>query len=167
VTNEKHLAILCLLYSAGLRVSQVVRLRLRNLDLERRTMTTRQGKGRKDRVTLLSDIAQVAVERYVSSEPPDDWLFPGQNGRQHLTERSVQKVFEKTRDRAGVRKPGSVHSLRQSFATHLLENGTDFRYIQELLGHQCSRTTERYTHVSIRDVRRIRSPLDGIGLDEE
>ncbi|QJC50902.1 tyrosine-type recombinase/integrase [Paenibacillus albicereus] len=166
VTNEKHRAILCLLYSAGLRVSEVVRLRLRDLDLERRTITVRQGKGRKDRVTLLSDIAQGAIERYVGCSQPGDWLFPGQDGRRHLTERSVQKVFEQVRNRAGIRKPVSVHSLRHSFATHLLENGTDLRYIQELLGHQSSRTTERYTHVSIRDVRRIRSPLDGIGLEE-
>ncbi|MGU3470742.1 tyrosine-type recombinase/integrase [Paenibacillus sp. D51F] len=99
-------------------------------------------------------------------------MFPGQNGRQHLTERSVQKVFEQTRDRAGIRKPVSVHSLRHSFATHLIENGTALRYIQELLGHQSRWTTERYaglrrgTRMCIRDVRRIQSPLDGIGLDE-
>ncbi|WP_339279453.1 site-specific tyrosine recombinase/integron integrase [Paenibacillus sp. FSL W8-1187] len=166
VSNEKHRAILCLLYSAGLRVSEVVRLRLRDLDLERRTITVRQGKGRKDRITLLSDIARGAVERYVGSGQSGDWLFPGQDGRRHLTERSVQKLFEQVRSRAGIRKPVSVHSLRHSFATHLLENGTDLRYIQELLGHQSSRTTERYTHVSTRDVRRIRSPLDGIGLEE-
>ncbi|MGN7456029.1 site-specific tyrosine recombinase/integron integrase [Paenibacillus pasadenensis] len=166
VSNEKHRAILCLLYSAGLRVSEVVRLRLRDLDLERRTITVRQGKGRKDRITLLSDIARGAVERYVGSGQSGDWLFPGQDGRRHLTERSVQKLFEQVRSRAGIRKPVSVHSLRHSFATHLLENGTDLRYIQELLGHQSSRTTERYTHVGTRDVRRIRSPLDGIGLEE-
>jgi site-specific recombinase XerD len=102
------------------------------------------------------------LKEYAAGMGADQWLFPGQDGRKHLTERSVQKLFERCKSEAGIDKPVSVHSLRHSFATHLLENGTDLRYIQELLGHQSSKTTERYTHVSVKDVRRIRSPLDGL-----
>lgn len=162
VKNIKHRALLYLLYSAGLRVGEVVRLRMRDLDFERRTITVRQGKGRKDRVTLLSEAASLVVKEYAAGMGADQWLFRGQDGRKHLTERSVQKLFERCKSEAGIDKPVSVHSLRHSFATHLLENGTDLRYIQELLGHQSSKTTERYTHVSVKDVRRIRSPLDGL-----
>ncbi|WP_259347986.1 tyrosine-type recombinase/integrase [Paenibacillus polymyxa] len=100
-------------------------------------------------------------------ERPEDWLFPRQREGRHLTERSAQKVFEKALAEAGIRKQVSIHSLRHSFATHLLENGIDLRYIQELLGHQSVRTTERYTHVSRRDIGRIKSPLDRMsGLED-
>ncbi len=162
VNNIKHRALLYVLYSAGLRVGEVVRLRVNDLDYERRTITVRQGKGRKDRVTLLSDAAALVIKEYAEGMSAQQWLFPGQDGRKHLTERSVQKLFEKCKGEAGIVKPVSVHSLRHSFATHLLEGGTDLRYIQELLGHQSSKTTQRYTHVSVKDVRRIRSPLDGL-----
>jgi site-specific recombinase XerD len=160
--NLKHQAILYLTYSSGLRVSEVVRLRVPDVDYERKTIKIRQGKGRKDRLTLLSDIAITILQRYIQQEKPTLWLFPGQTDGSHLTERSVQKVFEQALASSGVMKKVSVHSLRHSFATHLLEGGIDLRYIQELLGHQSSSTTERYTHVSIKDVRRIKSPLDQI-----
>lgn len=160
VVNVKHRALLLLMYSAGLRVGEVVRLRLGDLDVERKTLHIRQGKGRKDRMTLLSDVAYGLLRQYLEEEQPGDWLFPGQNRKGHLTERAVQKVFEHAYRASGLTIPASVHTLRHCFATHLLENGTDLRYIQELLGHQSSRTTERYTHVSIKDIRRIQSPLD-------
>ncbi|MHA7966696.1 tyrosine-type recombinase/integrase [Paenibacillus sp. CAU 1782] len=140
VKNAKHRVLLYLLYSAGLRVGEVVRLRMRDLDFERKAITVRQGKGRKDRVTLLSDAAGFVVKEYAAGMSADQWLFPGQDGRRHLTERSVQKLFERCKSEAGIDKPVSVHSLRHSFATHLLEGGTDLRYIQELLGHQSSKT---------------------------
>lgn len=161
-SNPKHRAILYLTYSSGLRVGEVVRLRLRDLDRERKTIHIRQGKGRKDRITVLSEAAYEVVEAYLrsGSVDPAGWLFPGQYQGRHLTERSVQKVFEQKLREAGIRKEVSVHSLRHSFATHLLEGGIDLRYIQELLGHQNVRTTEIYTHISVKDVRRIRSPLD-------
>lgn len=120
----------------------------------------RQGKGRKDRMTLLSEQAYEMVKRYCQQEQPDHWLFPGQTPDSHLTERTVQKVFEQAVIASGIKKQVSVHTLRHSFATHLLENGIDIRYIQELLGHQSTRTTEIYTHVSSKDIRRIKSPLD-------
>lgn len=160
--NLKHRAIHYLTYSSGLRVGEVVRLRLKDLDRERKTVHIRQGKGRKDRVTVLSEAAYEVVEAYLRSglADPAGWLFPGQYPGRHLTERSVQKLFEQKLRDAGIRKDVSVHSLRHSFATHLLEGGIDLRYIHELLGHQNIRTTEIYTHVSVKDVRRIRSPLD-------
>ncbi|QYK68602.1 tyrosine-type recombinase/integrase [Paenibacillus sp. S02] len=167
VKNLKHKAILYLTYTSGLRVSEVVRLRLEDCDRERKVLKVRQGKGRKDRQTLLSEAAFAVVEQYIGVEQPADWLFPGQREGRHLTERSAQKVFEKALAEAGIRKQASIHSLRHSFATHLLENGIDLRYIQELLGHQSVRTTERYTHVSRRDIGRIQSPLDRMsGLED-
>ncbi|WP_458121614.1 tyrosine-type recombinase/integrase [Paenibacillus sp. Z6-24] len=160
VVNIKHQAILYLTYTAGLRVSEVVRLRIEDCDYERNVIRVRQGKGRKDRQTLLSEVAASILKQYIELEKPTVWLFPGQRTGRHLTERSAQKVFEKALIQGGIRKQVSIHSLRHSFATHLLENGTDLRYIQELLGHQSVRTTERYTHVSKRNIGNIQSPLD-------
>jgi site-specific recombinase XerD len=162
VRNPKHRAMLFLIYSSGLRVGEVVRLRPEDVDADRGTVLVRQGKGRKDRLTLLSDVAFGVLREYIRTEKLDGWLFPGQDRGRHLTERTVQKVFEQALAGSGVRKAASVHTLRHSFATHLLEGGTDLRYIQELLGHESSKTTQRYTHVSVKDVRRIQSPLDRI-----
>ncbi|WP_308722238.1 tyrosine-type recombinase/integrase [Paenibacillus polysaccharolyticus] len=133
VTNLKHKTILYLTYSTGLRVGEVVRLRYSDLDIERQTIIVRQGKGQKDRRTLLSHLAWEIVQKYIAEYKPERWLFPGQSSDRHLTERSVQKVFEEARQRADIVKKCSIHALRHSFATHLLENGTDLRYIQELL----------------------------------
>lgn len=168
VKNLKHRAMLVVTYTSGLRVGEVVRLRPEDCDRERNVVKVRQGKGRKDRQTLLSETASAVLERYIEQAKPEGWLFPGQQEGRHLTERSAQKVFEKAVLQAGIRKDVSIHSLRHSFATHLLENGIDLRYIQELLGHQSVRTTERYTHVSRRDIGRIQSPLDRLdGMGEE
>ena len=158
--NTKHRALLFLIYSAGLRVGEVVRLCLQDIDNERKLIHVRQGKGRNDRYTILSDTAWRELSRYIQEYRPDEWLFPGQQPGMHINERTVQKVFENVCNSAGISKDVSVHALRHSFATHLLEEGTDLRYIQELLGHKSSKTTEIYTHVSERDIRRIRSPLD-------
>ncbi|KOY15570.1 site-specific tyrosine recombinase/integron integrase [Paenibacillus xylanivorans] len=166
VTNPKHKAILFLTYSSGLRVSEVVRLRCSDLDIERQTLIVRQGKGQKDRRTILSSLAWDMVQKYVTEYRPTRWLFPGQSSDRHLTERSVQKVFEEARQRADIVKKVSIHVLRHSFATHLLENGTDLRYIQELLGHTSARTTQRYTHVSTKNIQRIQSPLDRLDLGD-
>jgi integrase/recombinase XerD len=162
VTNLKHKVLLTITYSSGLRVGEVVRLRVSDIDPGRKTIHIRQGKGRKDRYTLLSDKAFLLLRKYIQREQPEHWLFPGPQAGRHLTERTAQKVFEKARVSAGITKKCSIHTLRHSFATHLLEGGTDLRYIQELLGHQSSKTTEIYTHVSVKDVRRIQSPLDRV-----
>ncbi|SCY87153.1 Site-specific recombinase XerD [Paenibacillus polysaccharolyticus] len=166
VTNLKHKTILYLTYSAGLRVGEVVRLRYIDLDIERQTIIVRQGKGQKDRRTLLSNLAWEIVQKYIAEYKPERWLFPGQSTDRHLTERSVQKVFEEARQRANIVKKCSIHALRHSFATHLLENGTDLRYIQELLGHTIAQTTQRYTHVSTKNIQRIQSPLDRMDMGD-
>jgi site-specific recombinase XerD len=158
--NPKHRALLMLIYSAGLRVSEAVHLRPEDLDPERMLIRVRGGKGRKDRYTLLSDRALAAVKVYVAEYQPARWLFPGPRAARPLATRTAQRIVENARIRAGVAAHATPHTLRHSFATHLLEAGTDLRYIQELLGHASTRTTEIYTHVSRRDLRRIRSPLD-------
>ncbi len=162
IRNPKHRALVMLVYASGLRVSEVVRLRPDDLDVERGLLRVRAGKGRKDRLTLLSQAAVRAVRVYTDLHRPTGWLFPGARDGRHLTTRSVQKVVDRARRAAGIRKHFSVHALRHSFATHLLESGTDLRYIQELLGHASSRTTEIYTHVSSHNLARIRNPLDDI-----
>jgi len=164
VTNLKHRAILYLVYSAGLRVGEVVRLKLGDIDSDRGLVHVRQGKGRKDRYTLLSQLTLEVLREYFREYRPVKWLFPGVQPDRHLTERSVQKIFEQACEKAGINKDVSVHTLRHSFATHLLEGGTDLRYIQELLGHTSSKTIEIYTHVSQRDFKRIQRPLDRLNL---
>jgi site-specific recombinase XerD len=160
LTNPKHRAIVTIVYSAGLRVGEVVRLRPEDLDRERGLIHIRRGKGAKDRFTLLAAAAQRAVDEYLDGASPGSWLFPGSTPSRPMSTRSVQKVVERARIAARIEKRVSVHTLRHSFATHLLDAGTDLRFIQELLGHGSARTTQIYTHVSTRDLSRIRSPLD-------
>lgn len=161
VNNLKHRTIMLLVYSAGLRLGEVVRLRVEDIDSERRLIHVRQAKGRKDRYTVLSKVALDTLRAYWKEYKPQKWLFPGAHPEHHLQERSVKKIIlEHACEKTGIRKDISVHTLRHSFATHLLESGTDLRYIQELLGHKSSKTTEIYTHVSNRDIGRIQSPLD-------
>lgn len=160
IANPKHRAMVMLMYSAGLRVGEVVRLRAADLDSERQLVHVRAGKGRKDRYTLLSDVAFRSVSIYAHAFNPEPWLFPGPRPDRHISPRSVQKVVARAASAAGIKKRLTPHTLRHTFATHLLEAGTDLRYIQELLGHSSSRTTEIYTHVTRRDLARIRSPLD-------
>jgi site-specific recombinase XerD len=158
--NPKHRALVLLLYSSGLRVGEVVRLRPEDVDVERGLLRVRQGKGAKDRYTLLSSRALAAVQVYREAFRPEGWLFPGERPERHYTARSVQRIVQECARRAGIAKSVTPHTLRHSFATHLLEGGTDLRYIQELLGHRSSRTTEIYTHVASTQLARIRSPLD-------
>jgi site-specific recombinase XerD len=160
VTNIKHRAIVMLLYSAGLRVGEAVRLRLEDIDPERRLIRVRAGKGRKDRYTILSERAFAAVREYVHEYRPRMWLFPGSNPNRPMATRSVGNIVARACRSAGLEGAATPHTLRHSFATHLLESGTDLRYIQELLGHSSAETTQVYTHVSRRDLVRIRSPLD-------
>lgn len=160
VSNVKHKTILMLIYSAGLRVGESVRLKISDIDSQRMLIHLRGAKGRKDRYTLLSEAALKQLRAYYKTYRPKEYLFEGANGRRHLSERSVQNVFERAVKAVGIRKPVSIHTLRYSFATHLLEAGTDLRFIQELLGHSRSRTTEIYTHVSQRSLGKIINPLD-------
>ncbi len=148
VKNIKHRLILMLMYSAGLRVGEVVKLTVEDVDVKRKLIRIRGGKGRKDRYTILSEVALETFKEYLQKYKPEKWLFPGQKKDRHISTRTVQAIFERARDRADIKKDATVHSLRHSFATHLLESGVDLRYIQELLGHKHSKTTEIYTHVS-------------------
>ncbi|PRX18810.1 site-specific recombinase XerD [Orenia metallireducens] len=162
LNNEKHKTILYLVYSAGLRVGEVIKLKCEDIDSDRMLIKVRQGKGKKDRYTTLSQLALEQVRKYYKLYKPKKWLFPGAKSNTHLTIRTVQRIFKKACSKAEIKKKVSVHDLRHSFATHLLERGTDLRYIQELLGHKSSRTTEVYTHVSKKSISKIESPLDKI-----
>jgi site-specific recombinase XerD len=160
--NPKHRLLLTLAYSSGLRVSEVVALKKEHIDLSRKVIYIKLGKGRKDRSALLAGKAIPFILDYYKYFNIDKWVFPGQIADRPLTIRTAQKVFHKAIKRAKIQKDISIHSLRHSFATHLLEDGIDIRYIQELLGHTSIRTTERYTHVAKRQVLNILSPLDTI-----
>ncbi|MBS1939891.1 MAG: tyrosine-type recombinase/integrase [Bacteroidetes bacterium] len=163
VNNLKHRCILMLIYSAGLRLSELINLELRDLITDRQQLLVRGGKGNKDRITLLSSKALDTVQAYLAEYKPVRHLFEGPNGSAY-SPRSVQAIFHRAKEKAGIVKPATVHTLRHSFATHLLEKGTDLRYIQALLGHSSSKTTEIYTHVSTKALGKIRSPLDDLDL---
>lgn len=158
--NVKHKAILYTIYASGLRVSEVASLKLTDIEEQRMLIRVEQAKGAKDRYTLLSETGLGYIQKYIKQYQPQYWLFEGQQPNTHISERSVQHIFKHALEVAKINRPVSVHSLRHSFATHLLENGTDLRYIQELLGHQSPRTTQIYTHVSNRTLSKIKSPLD-------
>lgn len=162
-SNLKHRCILLLVYSAGLRLGEVVNLKIKDIDSQRMQIFVQGGKGKKDRYTLLSRKALVYLRKYFRAYRPDDWLFEGQYSGPY-GKRSVQKVFDKACAQAGIRKRATLHTLRHSFATHLLEKGTDLRYIQQLLGHESNRTTEIYTHLTRRGWDQIESPLDGLDI---
>ncbi|WMN07880.1 tyrosine-type recombinase/integrase [Marivirga arenosa] len=157
--NLKHQCIISLLYSAGLRRSELVNLRLEDIDSKRMSILIKGAKGNKDRLTLLSDKVLTKMRLYYSAYKPKRYLFEGYKGEPyHAT--SVAKVVKKAAIEAGIRKKVNPHMLRHSFATHLLEAGTDLRYIQTLLGHNSSRTTEIYTHVATNIFKSIKNPLD-------
>lgn len=159
--NIKHRCMLMLAYSAGLRVSEIVNLKVENIDSKRMTIFIARAKGKKDRITVLSDRLLNELRTYYKEYKPKNYLFEGA-GNKPYSIRSVQEVFSKAKREAGVRNKGGIHTLRHSYATHLLESGTDIRFIQELLGHNSINTTLRYTHVSIRTIRNIKSPLDDL-----
>ncbi|MBL7981465.1 MAG: tyrosine-type recombinase/integrase [Flavobacteriales bacterium] len=160
-SNLKHQAMLALAYSGGLRVSEVLALRTDDLLIDRGLIRIRAAKGNKDRTTLLGRSTAELLKRYVEHYQPRTLLFEGQGGGAYSA-RSLQKVLESALDKAGIQKPATMHTLRHSFATHLLEQGTDLRYIQALLGHASSKTTEIYTHVSTRYLQGIVNPMDNL-----
>jgi site-specific recombinase XerD len=166
VDNVKHRAILMTVYSAGLRVGEVVRLKLEDIDTDRMLIHVKGAKGRKDRYTLLSATTLEVISRYRRKYAPEKWLFEGARDGRYLSTRTVEKILEHACEKAGIRKDISVHTLRHNFATRLLEGGTDLSYIQELLGHTHSKTTEIYTHVSTKSLGKIQSPLDTLKLEK-
>lgn len=158
ITNRKHRLLIALAYGAGLRVSEAVHLRVQDIDPEALTVAVRQGKGRRDRVTVFPERLRDGIRWLMTGKSGDVCLFESERGGR-LTERTAQAVFARALVRAGIRKEATFHSLRHSFATHLLENGVDVRYVQELLGHQNIRTTQVYTHVTNPQLKNIKSPL--------
>ncbi len=162
IKNLKHRCIIFLVYSAGLRLSEVVNLKISDIDSDRKIIHVEQGKGKKDRISLLSDKALIVLREYYKEYKPEAWLFEGPNNHSKYSDRSVQEIFKTALNKSGVRKKASIHTLRHSFATHLLERGTDLRYIQELLGHSSVKTTEIYTHMTRKGLDKIKSPLDNI-----
>jgi len=158
--NLKHRTILTVIYSAGLRLSEVCHLKVSDIDSDRMQIRVRQGKGMKDRYTLLAKGTVHLLRLYWQAYRPADWLFPGQDVTRPLSDRSVQKIFKKALSKAEITKEATVHTLRHCFATHLLETGVDVYYIQKLMGHASVNTTSIYLHVTGRDLSRITSPLD-------
>lgn len=172
VCTIRYRAALMTAYGAGLRVSEVVSLRVGDIDSQRRLIRVRQGKGKKDRYALLSArLLEVLRCWWRSQQPsrlpqntsPEDWLFPGAHKGRHLNAESLQTACRDAARAAGLGKRVTVHTLRHSFATHMLEDGTDIRFIQALLGHSRIDTTARYTAVSPTAVAKVRSPLDRLG----
>lgn len=159
--NLKHRAMLSLIYACGLRRGELLNLKLTDILSDRGLLLIRQAKGKKDRVVPLSMKLLTSLREYYTRYRPKTYLFEGQEGGRY-SEASLAKVLKLALERTGIKKPVTLHWLRHSYATHLLESGTDLRYIQELLGHNSSRTTEIYTHVSQHNIQTIRSPFDDL-----
>ncbi len=160
IINLKHRTLLSLIYSAGLRIGEALRLQAYDIDRNRMLIHIRMAKGKKDRYTLLSQNILQLLEYYYKTYKPRDFLFEGQEGGSY-TASSAQQILRKALKRAKIYKKGiTLHTLRHSFATHLLENGTDIRYIQNLLGHNSPKTTMIYTHVSEQSLKNIKNPFD-------
>lgn len=156
--NIKHRTIISLSYGAGLRVSEAINLRVRDIDVDELTIHIKDAKGKKDRITIIPEKIKKDLDVFMKNKEGDDYLFESNRGG-ILTERTLQAVFEQALEKAGINKEATFHSLRHSFATHLLENGVDVRYVQELLGHANIRTTQVYTKVTNPMLRKIKSPF--------
>jgi integrase/recombinase XerD len=166
VRNRKHRLVLMTLYATGLRVSEAAHLQVQDIDSARRVIRVRQGKGRSDRLVMLSHVLLEELRSYWRWCRPQLWLFPGSPPSNPIHITAIQKACKRARLDAGISKPVSCHTLRHSFATHLLEDGTDLRLIQTLLGHRSVSTTQRYTHVATPRIVATRSPLDRLRLEE-
>jgi len=160
--NIKHRAMLSLIYSCGLRRGELLNLKPADIDAKRGIVIIRQSKGKKDRIAPLSEKILALLREYYLAYRPKMWLFEGQKPDTPYDERSLASVLKQALAKTSIKKPVSLHWLRHSYATHLHESGTDIRYIQELLGHKSSKTTEIYTHVSTRHIQKIKSPFDDL-----
>jgi len=156
--NLKHKTLLALIYSAGLRISEALNMKPKDIDSVRMLIHIKNAKGKKDRYTLLSEKVLLLLREYYLVYKPKEYLFEGQFGGIYSS-RSAQIILKQTAEKAGIRKPITLHTLRHSFATHLLDAHTDIRTIQELLGHSNVKTTERYTHLSTAHINSVKSPL--------
>ena len=160
--NIKHKTMLSLIYACGLRRGELLNLTLKDIQSDRNLLIIKQAKGKKDRIVPISTKLIELLRTYYKEWKPITWLFEGQSPNTQYSARSLELVLKKSLKLASINKPVSLHWLRHSYATHLLENGTDLRYIQELLGHNNSKTTEIYTHVSQKSIQQIRSPFDDL-----
>lgn len=163
-TNLKHKTILSIIYAAGLRISEAVKLEIRDIDSRRMVIHVRGGKGNKDRYTNLSPKVLELLRAYYKEYRPRDFLFKGQKRPQYST-RSIEMILKRSAEMAGIKKHVTVHTLRHSFATHLLENGVDISHVQKLLGHNDIKTTLRYLHVSKQFYSNIQSPFEELDLE--
>jgi len=161
--NLKHKALLAIIYSGGLRISELINLKISDIRSDRKQIMIRDAKGGKDRTTLLADSTLHLLRKYYLEYRPKEYLFEGQSGGCYSA-KSIQNVVKAAMSRAHINKPGSTHTLRHSFGTHLLEKGTDLRYIQTLMGHASSKTTEIYTRVSTKVLKNIISPIDRLNI---
>ncbi len=158
--NLKHKAMLSLIYSCGLRCGELLKLKPEHIDSKRNVVIIKQAKGKKDRIAPLSLKIVEMLREYFRAVKPVNYLFEGKIKGEPYDARSLQQVLKQSLEKANITKPVSLHWLRHSYATHLLESGTDIRYIQEILGHSSSKTTEIYTHVSTKSIQHITSPFD-------
>lgn len=163
VDNLKHRCILMIIYSAGLRLGELTKLRLTDIQADEHRIFVRDGKGKKDRCTILAGKTEAMLRTYLALYKPVHWLFEGADGGAY-SDRSVQAIFTAAKERSKINPLATVHTLRHSFATHLLEKGVDLRYIQDLLGHESSKTTEIYTHITKKSWDKIKSPLDDLEI---
>lgn len=161
--NPKHRLLLELVYGCGLRIGEVVSIRVGDVRIDRGLLHV-HGKGQKDRLVPIEAINHDLLKTYMASKSGDAWLFDGQICGEHLTKRTAEKILEHACNGAGLDGRSNMHKLRHSYATHLLDAGTDVRYIQTLLGHSSVKTTMIYTHVSVERLKQIRSPLADIGM---
>jgi len=159
-TNVKHRTMLSLIYACGLRRSELLNLKIEDVDSKRHMLIIRNAKGYKDRQVPISDKTIEMLREYYKMYRPNVWLFEGQKEGEKYSEQSLQSVLKQAVSKSNIRKPVTLHWLRHSYATHLLESGTDLRFIQELLGHKSSKTTEIYTHVTEKSLQKIISPFD-------
>lgn len=166
IKNLKHKCIVYLIYSAGLILTEAVHLKISDIQSDRKQIYIRSAKGNKDRYVILSEVILNLLRKYYKEYHPKEWLFEGKPGEQ-FSRRVIQRIFKDAVIKSGVNKPATIHTLRHSFATHLLEHGTDLRYVQHLLGHKNLKTTERYTHVTKNAIDRIKSPLDELNFNDE
>ncbi|MFH2032825.1 MAG: site-specific tyrosine recombinase/integron integrase [Bacteroidota bacterium] len=162
--NIKHKTILLLIYSAGLRLGELLNLRIGDIDSESMKIHVRQGKGKKDRYVMLSENVLNLLREYYKVYKPKEFIIEGQKGDKY-SPKSVQSIFNAALKKTGIKKKATVHTLRHSFATHLLDEGTDIRYIQELLDHKRLETTQIYTHVSSYSINKIKSPADHLIIE--
>lgn len=158
ISNNKHRLLISLSYGSGLRVSEAIKLKIQDILVDELMIHIKEAKGKKDRMTIIPEKILPDLNILIANRDKNDYLFESERGGR-LTERTAQAIFYKALKQAEIKKDATFHSLRHSFATHLLENGTDIRYVQELLGHQNIRTTQIYTHVTNPGIKNIKSPL--------